>query len=38
MSQWQFKLFEYDVKDTDVKDSHEENDPSKDNKKFIVQM
>ena len=38
MSQWQFKLFEFDVKDTCSSDSTEEYNPGKDNKQFIVQM
>ena len=38
MSQWQFKLFEFDVKDICTNDNTEEYNPSKDNKQFIVQM
>jgi len=36
MPQWQFKLFEFDIKDD--YDKHTEYVPGKDNKRFIVQM
>ena len=38
MPQWQFKLFEYDIRDEYNKGAGEEYVPGKDNKKFIVQM
>ena len=38
MPQWQFKLFEYDIRDEYNKETGEEYVPGKDNKKFIVQM
>ena len=38
MPQWQFKLFEYDIKDEYTKSSTDEYVPGKDNKKFVVQM
>ena len=38
MSQWQFKLFEYDIRDEYSKLNTEEYIPGRDNKKFIVQM
>ena len=36
MPQWQFKLFEFDVRDE--YDTESEQVPGKDNKKFVVQM
>jgi len=38
MPQWQFKLFEFDIKDDYDRDNTEEYVPGKDNKNFIVQM
>jgi DNA polymerase elongation subunit (family B) len=38
MPQWQFKLFEYDIRDEYSKTDSTEYVPGKDNKKFVVQM
>ena len=38
MPQWQFKLFEFDIRDEYIKSETEEYIPGRDNKKFVVQM
>ena len=38
MPQWQFKLFEYDIRDEYNKSDPGDYIPGKDNKKFVVQM